>query len=52
MAAIFDHDFAAEVETMLRADLAHSEVLEKTLEEQPLWLRGGARVARLTAPVL
>lgn len=52
MAAIFDDDFAAEVETMLRADLAHSEVLEKTLEEQPLWLRGGARVARLTAPVL
>ncbi|MGR3376458.1 cardiolipin synthase [Salipiger abyssi] len=52
MAAVFDHDFAGEVAAMLEADFAAAEPMTQTLGQRPLWLRAGALVSRLMAPVL
>jgi cardiolipin synthase A/B len=52
MAAVFDEPFAARVEAMLKTDFANAEPLGQSLDQQPLWLRIGARVTRLIAPVL
>ena len=51
-AIVADREFAAEVQEMLEADLARSMRMERTLDDQPLWLRTGAQVARLMAPLL
>jgi cardiolipin synthase A/B len=37
---------------MLEADFARSVRLNRTLDQQPLWLRVAAPVARLLAPLL
>ena len=52
MVAVFDERFAGEVAAMLEADFEVSEKLETSFDEQPLWLRAGARVTRLFSPVL
>lgn len=51
-AIIADRGFATEVERMLEADLARSMRMERTLDQQPIWLRVVAPVARLMAPLL
>jgi cardiolipin synthase len=51
-AIVADRAFAAEVEKMLEADLARSMRMERTLDQQPFWLRAAAPVARLMAPLL
>jgi cardiolipin synthase A/B len=51
-AVICDTRAAAEVEAMLEADFARSLRLDRTLDQQPLWLRVAAPVARLLAPLL
>lgn len=51
-AILADPGFAAEVEVMLAADLARSSRMERMLDHQPLWLRTGAQIARLMAPLL
>lgn len=51
-AIVEDARFAAEAEAMLRRDFARSERMERRLSERSLWLRVGARAAKLTAPVL
>ncbi|GGB14653.1 cardiolipin synthase [Allosediminivita pacifica] len=52
MAAFADTRFAGAVARMLEDDLAVSERYETPLEEEPLWIRTGAKLARLLAPVL
>ena len=47
-----DGNAARQVEEMLRADFARSAQLDLPLEDQPLWLRIAAPVARLIAPLL
>jgi cardiolipin synthase len=47
-----DKDSAREVERMLLADFELSQRLERSLEDQPLWLRLASPVARLLAPLL
>ena len=49
---VSDERVAGDVERMLEADFRRSHLLETPLEEQPLWLRGAAPVARLLAPLL
>ena len=49
---VADERIASDVERMLEADFSRSHVLEKSLAEQALWLRGAAPVARLLAPLL
>jgi cardiolipin synthase len=50
---VADKEFAAELETMLLDDLAHStELLDYRLEEQSLWERFKARGSALLSPVL
>jgi cardiolipin synthase len=51
-AFFFEHAPCAALEQALEADFARSVRLEKSLAEQPLWLRVVAPVARLMAPVL
>ena len=51
-AYLFDRGPCIELERVLQADFARSVKLDKTLAEQPLWLRIAAPVARLMAPVL
>ena len=52
-ALVLDCDFAAEVEKMLETDFAASYRYDHaTFSERPLWVRIGAPLARLAAPVL
>ena len=51
-ALVFDRGFAAEVEAMLRRDLAAAPVDTTRLSERGFWLRNSAPVARLFSPVL
>ncbi|MDO6522175.1 cardiolipin synthase [Shimia thalassica] len=51
-AMFFDHRAAENVATMLEADFAQSYLLEKSLGDHPLWIRLGAPIARLFAPLL
>ncbi len=51
-AYFFERDPCNKLERVFEADFARSVKLEKTLAEQPLWLRIAAPVARLMAPVL
>lgn len=51
-AIVADEGLAGEVGRMLDSDLARSVRLERPLDAQPLWLRAGARIARLMAPLL
>ena len=51
--AIFeDRGFAREVEAMLAADFARSELMQTDLSQRPRWLRLAAYGARLLAPLL
>lgn len=52
MAVLFDAGFAAEVEEMLTRDFSRARISTRRLGDQPLWLRVGAPVARLFAPLL
>lgn len=52
MAVVQDMDFAAQVETMLKADLENSVALERDLKGQRPLVRYGAPFARLFAPIL
>ncbi|SFD79626.1 cardiolipin synthase [Roseivivax sediminis] len=52
MAAFADPGLAHEVATMLETDLANCDIYETPLAEAPLWIRVGAKIARLLAPVL
>jgi cardiolipin synthase len=48
-----DEPFAAEVAAMLEEDFANSRKMHPgEFGEKPWWFRLGARVARLTAPIL
>lgn len=50
---VVDEPFAAEVAAMLEEDFAHSRRMQPgELSEKPWWFRLGARVARLTSPIL
>lgn len=49
---VCDERVAGDVERMLEGDFRRSYMLSKSLDEQPLWLRGAAPVARLLAPLL
>ncbi|MEQ9695913.1 cardiolipin synthase [Shimia sp. SDUM112013] len=51
-AMFFDVRAARDVALMLEADFAQSYLLETSLPDQPLWIRLGAPVARLFAPLL
>lgn len=52
MAMFFDENAANEVATMLEADFQNATLLTKDLADQPLWVRIGAPVSRLFAPLL
>ena len=52
MAVLFDAEFAAKVDEMLRRDFARAYRLTTELSEQSLAIRIGAPVARLFAPLL
>lgn len=52
MAVLFDTEFAAKVDEMLRRDFARAFPLTRRLSDQPLAVRIGAPVARLFAPLL
>lgn len=52
MAVMFDSDFAQDVEKMLTRDFARSHPMETALAAQPRYVRIGAPVARLFAPLL
>ena len=52
MALIFDPRAAAAGKAMFEADLARAWRLEETLSQQPRWIRIGAPIARLFAPLL
>ncbi|MDK3072600.1 cardiolipin synthase [Sedimentitalea sp. JM2-8] len=52
MALFFDKEFALKVDMMLRRDMERSYEMERTLAEQPPFVRFGAPVARLFAPLL
>jgi len=52
MAILFDKEFAARVDEMLRADFARAYRSTKALSDQPLGVRVGAPVARLFSPIL
>lgn len=52
MALFFDGRAAAAVEQMLRADLARSYEMTRTIDQQPAYIRYGAPVARLFSPLL
>ncbi len=52
MAVLFDTEFAAKVDEMLRRDFARAYRLTKALSDQPLGVRIGAPFARLFAPLL
>lgn len=51
-AVIFDKDAAKATADMLEADFVVSELLEKSLPNQPRYIRWGAPIARLFAPLL
>ena len=44
--------FAARVEKMLTQDMGSSTPLTTRLADQPLWIRAGAPLVRLIAPIL
>nr|WP_319948127.1 cardiolipin synthase [uncultured Shimia sp.] len=48
----FEEDVAKDVADMFKADFAQSRISTRTLSEQPLWIRLGAPVSRLFAPLL
>lgn len=52
MLVMFDSDMAERVAVMLEQDIAKSTELTKTLNEQSFWIKQGAPVARLFAPLL
>ncbi|EIE48791.1 cardiolipin synthase [Salipiger aestuarii] len=52
MVTVFDDGFCQRVAAMLDKDFASATNLVTSLDDQPLWLRVGARAARLLAPVL
>lgn len=52
MAVMFDARAASDASAMLEADFQQAFRLEQSLEDQALWIRLGAPVARLFAPVL
>lgn len=52
MALMFDSDAAAIVEKMLRKDFENAFELTRTLADQPAYIRFGAPLARLFAPIL
>ncbi|MEM9551027.1 MAG: cardiolipin synthase [Pseudomonadota bacterium] len=52
MAVFFDADVAGHVQEMLRIDLEGATEMDRTLAEQPLWIRYGAPLARLFSPLL
>ncbi|MBK0326629.1 cardiolipin synthase [Rhodobacteraceae bacterium F11138] len=52
MALFFDAGATGRVETMLRADFDRSTELDRTLDQQPRYVRYGAPLARLFAPLL
>ena len=52
MAVFFDERFAAQVAEMLNADFARARKMTRTLGEQTHWVRIGAPIARMFAPVL
>jgi cardiolipin synthase len=50
---MIDEPFAAQVATMLKEDFGNSRKMNPgELSEKPWWFRLGARVARLTSPIL
>ncbi|WP_299355756.1 cardiolipin synthase [uncultured Shimia sp.] len=51
-AMVFDPRAAQDVAAMFKADFAQSYEFTENLAEQPLWVRLGAPVARLFAPLL
>lgn len=51
-AVLFDPAAAKAVKEMLETDFTRSERLEKELDDQPLYIRLGAPIARLFAPLL
>ncbi|SLN46132.1 Major cardiolipin synthase ClsA [Roseivivax jejudonensis] len=52
MAAFADEGVAGDVARMLEDDLAHSRPHDTPLADKPIWIRVGAKLARLLAPVL
>ncbi|ETW11031.1 cardiolipin synthetase [Roseivivax marinus] len=52
MVAFADAGFAGQVAEMLEADLATSRRHDMCLSAEPLWVRVGAKLARLISPVL
>ncbi len=52
MAVLFDTDLAAQVDTMLRADMGASVEMTRRLADQPPQIRYAAPVARLFSPLL
>lgn len=51
-AVIFNKEAAKATTTMLQADFEVSNLLEKSLSDQPRYVRYGAPIARLFAPLL
>lgn len=52
MVTVFDRPFAGAMAQMLETDFTHATELTTPIDGQPLWLRTGARLTRLLAPVL
>ena len=52
MVFVQDKGFAMRVEAMLKTDLELCVELQRTLQQMPYWIRFGAPIARLLAPVL
>lgn len=52
MALFFDAAATAKIDAMLRADFNGSRKLTRTLKQQPVYVRYGAPLARLFAPLL
>ena len=52
MLLVWDEGFAGEVEAMLNADFERSHLMTRDLSDQPLWIRAGAPLCRLVAPIL
>ena len=52
MAMFFDTSVAREVSTMLTADFENATRMDRDLKSQKVWIRIGAPVARLFAPLL
>ena len=52
MVLVWDRDFATKVQGMLDDDLDRSHEMTTDLVDQPLWIRVGAPLCRLLAPIL